>query len=632
MTANDPAQIAPGAASAPGPAFYKNFPKALNELHDKMETKSEFALCGNIRDLALLPAANGAFRLVPLLRALWETLARRNLSFCLVFDPSEGLRAYPAEEAALEAAKKFAGMDLSKPQPCSLERLADLARAAASSNSLKCAIVIDSASRIAKNPQALSEAEHKFFASTEKSSQNSICAFLNDGQRPSHNPLIWLLNRPQDLPGWKLLDSTKSHTLSLPCPDLQDRLRAAAALGRMVPGYAQADPAAQSAYAQEFAFCTQGCSFQDMADIAMVANSRQFPMARIADAARLATLGTEENPWGRSHLKERIAGGLALLEKRVKGQRAACVKALDIIKRSATGMTGAHGPRKGNRPRGTLFFAGPTGVGKTELAKTLTELIFGSEGAYLRFDMSEFSEEHSGARLLGAPPGYIGYDAGGALTNAIKAKPFCVCLFDEIEKAHPRILDKFLQILEDGRLTDGRGETAHFSECLIVFTSNIGIHTELPDGTKIPNVAVGDPPETVQAKVSAAIKDHFKFKIGRPEILNRIGENIVVFNFIDQASGVAIFDGMVENVAKAVLAEQRVALEFEPEARNALLSAATADLSNGGRGIGNQIENLLVNPLARILFDGPSEPGATRLAIRALRVENGVATLEHAWK
>ena len=130
-------------------------------------------------------------------------------------------------------------------------------------------------------------------------------------------------------------------------------------------------------------------------------------------------------------------------------------------------------------------------MGKTELAKTLTQLIFGDDRAYIRFDMSEFAEEHTGARLLGAPPGYIGYDAGGELTNAVREKPFAVVLFDEIEKAHPRILDKFLQILEDGRLTDGRGETAYFSEAILVFTSNLGIYVQDEHGERVQSVHPG---------------------------------------------------------------------------------------------------------------------------------------------
>jgi len=146
--------------------------------------------------------------------------------------------------------------------------------------------------------------------------------------------------------------------------------------------------------------------------------------------------------------------------------------------------------------------------------------------------MSEFSAEHADQRLIGAPPGYVGYDMGGELTNAIREKPFSVVLFDEIEKAHPRILDKFLQILDDGVLTSGRGDRVYFSEALIIFTSNLGIYRQDDSGERVPNVLPGEAFEQVQDKVLSEIERHFKLVLNRPEILNRIGENVIVFDFI----------------------------------------------------------------------------------------------------
>lgn len=285
---------------------------------------------------------------------------------------------------------------------------------------------------------------------------------------------------------------------------------------------------------------------------------------------------------------------------------------LDIVKRA---MTGVGASRKGNRPRGVAFLAGPTGVGKTELAKTVTSLLFGDESAYIRFDMSEFSAEHADQRLIGAPPGYVGYDVGGELTNAIREKPFSVVLFDEIEKAHPRILDKFLQILDDGVLTSGRGDRVYFSEALIVFTSNLGIYRQ-ENGERVANVLPGEPFEAVQGKVHGEIERYFKLVLNRPEILNRIGENIIVFDFIRTDVAEQIFTQMVDGTF-ADLREQRLVIELAEAPRQALHDLCLGDLSNGGRGIRNQLEARLLNPLSRALFDQDAQPGE-RFLISAL--------------
>jgi ATP-dependent Clp protease ATP-binding subunit ClpA len=379
-------------------------------------------------------------------------------------------------------------------------------------------------------------------------------------------------------------------------------------------GYETADAPARAHFMRTFADNTDGMTLAALGDVVQLAGQSAIGMADIDDAIRCYKVGALDNPWKKQYLKDRIRGAMGEIEERVKGQTQAATKTVDILMRSVTGLTGAQARSGSGRPRGILFFAGPTGVGKTELAKTLTKIIFGDERAYIRFDMSEFAEEHNSARLLGAPPGYVGYDAGGELTNAMREKPFSVVLFDEIEKAHPRLLDKFIQILEDGRLTDGRGETVYFSESIIIFTSNLGIYVEGPDGRRVQNVRPGDSYETVERNVREAISNHFRYTLGRPEILNRIGENIVVFNFIVPEIGVKILDGMLRNVARRVEEEHGMQLELSAVARAKLVDGCLADLSLGGRGIGNQLEMALINPLARALFNTESD-GRERIIV-----------------
>ena len=297
--------------------------------------------------------------------------------------------------------------------------------------------------------------------------------------------------------------------------------------------------------------------------------------------------------------REHIRGGDDFIRARVKGQDHAVTHVLDIVKRAVTGVGSA---RRGGRPRGVVFLAGPTGVGKTELAKTLTQLLFGDERAYIRFDMSEFSAEHSDQRLIGAPPGYVGYDAGGELTNAMRERPFSVVLFDEIEKAHPRILDKFLQMLDDGVLTSGRGERVYFSEAFICFTSNLGIYRLDATGERVPNVTPSDAFDTVRGRVLEEIERHFKLVLNRPEILNRIGDNMIVFDFIRPDVAGEILELMIGGVLEGVR-EQGISITLAPRAHEALAQVCLEDLSNGGRGIRNKVELHLVNPLARALFD-----------------------------
>ncbi|MEO5875680.1 MAG: AAA family ATPase, partial [Streptosporangiaceae bacterium] len=241
----------------------------------------------------------------------------------------------------------------------------------------------------------------------------------------------------------------------------------------------------------------------------------------------------------------------------------------------------------------------------------------GDDSAYLRFDMSEFSAESAGDRLIGSPPGWLGHEAGGELTNAIREDPFRVILFDEIEKAHPRILDKFLQILEDGRLTDARGHTVHFSESILIFTSNLGSSTVTP--------GVGYP--EIEANIKQAVSNHFNTVLNRPELLNRFGDNVIVFNFIGEDAAAKIFDLQLENICKRVTDEHRLTLAVKSEVLATLREWCTSELEKGGRGIGMALEASFVNPLARALFDVELVPGA-QVTVSGIRREGSIVELD----
>lgn len=304
--------------------------------------------------------------------------------------------------------------------------------------------------------------------------------------------------------------------------------------------------------------------------------------------------GKKDSPWEQLEPKK-VRKISEILGKRVKGQDSAIAKVREVVIRAKTGLSGLQHSKSKSKPKGVLFFAGPTGVGKTELAKTLAEFLFNDESACIRFDMSEYNHEHSDQKLIGAPPGYVGYEAGGQLTNLIKERPFCVLLFDEIEKAHPKILDKFLQILEDGRLTDSKGETVYFSECIIVFTSNIGAN----------KVSSNMGYEEIQKTIFEAIKDKFENEINRPELLGRIGySNIVTFNFIkDPGIQKAIASSKINPIIEYLKESKHINLEFTNKDEFLEFVLSKTDATKGGRDILNKLEDILVSQLADYLFD-----------------------------
>jgi ATP-dependent Clp protease ATP-binding subunit ClpB len=285
------------------------------------------------------------------------------------------------------------------------------------------------------------------------------------------------------------------------------------------------------------------------------------------------------------HMEER-------LRQRVVGQDAALANVANAIRRSRSGLSDP------NRPIGSFLFLGPTGVGKTELARALAEFLFDDEHAMVRLDMSEYMEKHSVARMIGAPPGYVGYEEGGQLTEQVRRRPYSVVLLDEIEKAHPDVFNVLLQILEDGRLTDGKGRTVAFRNTVIIMTSNAG-------STAIFDLAAKDPKKAREEAMSA-LRELF-----RPEFLNRI-DDIVMFSPLGKVQIERIIDLQLEDVKKR-LAERKITIELTPAAK-ALLFREGYDPAYGARPMKRAIQRLIQDPLALRILDGEVRPGETIVA------------------
>ena len=290
--------------------------------------------------------------------------------------------------------------------------------------------------------------------------------------------------------------------------------------------------------------------------------------------------------------KQKLVQMEDFLHKRVVGQDEAVEVVSDAIRRARSGL------KDPNRPIGTFIFLGPTGVGKTELAKALAEFMFNDEDALIRIDMSEYMEKHTVARLIGAPPGYVGYDEGGQLTEQVRRKPYSVVLFDEIEKAHPDVFNIMLQIFDDGRLTDSKGRTVDFKNTLIILTSNIGSEVILKN--TLESMLSESQAEKTKEEVMALMQQRFK-----PEFLNRI-DDIVFFKALTMMQLAKIVDIQVAHLHK-LLAEQDITIEITDDAKEFLAQKGYNPIY-GARPLKRTIRQLIENPLSKKILKQEINP------------------------
>jgi ATP-dependent Clp protease ATP-binding subunit ClpB len=606
-------------------------PAWVREVDFSLVLHPQILLTGNVRDWYRMPVSSDPglersgepapvteYDFVPIGAVLWEICRQRGFAALATLDPLSAALSMRADGNPPEVLKPFTNA------PLEMDRLASLLQTVVAHGGAPIALLFPYTGRLfpaqgLPDPQLLElmgrvealghGAQPTPLPDWHEASDAAGATAAETSLLTPFNTLFWLCERQEDLHPAFPLNSRALRVVRVPVPTLDGR-RAAAEFA-MSRDEAPSSP--ETSPARALAEVTHGMTVREVFACGDVATERALPAEQYAEAARLLRVGVTDDPWAADALREKIGGAEDYLNQRVIGQQQAVAKTMDVLYRSAVGLNGAHLSSSPNRPRGVLFLAGPTGVGKTELAKGIASLVLGGDAQPLRFDMSEFRADEAHQRLIGAPPGYVGYDAGGELTNAVRVNPVCILLFDEIEKAHPRIFDLFLQILEDGRLTDGRGATVYFTECFLIFTSNLGVaqRDEQPDTTQRTLVNPSMDARQVERILRDAYEEFFNRGIGRPELRNRFGDNYVTLDFIRRPAVGKIVDKALERVAGRVAVTHKATLQIEDHVRESLIDHATAKIEDGGRGINNVIEATLVNPLARHLFLRHVPPGGT---------------------
>jgi ATP-dependent Clp protease ATP-binding subunit ClpA len=488
----------------------------------------------------------------------------------------------------------------------------------------RVAVAIDFSDMLAGDPDRQGESERRALIQLQKAIQNARFVEGDDGTE-LRNTLILVARELGRVPSWFYKNNPSLALVNVGKPDMDERKQQ---VGRWMDGehpFYGAEQATEQGTTEELAELTEGFSYLDLEALRRTSHIETIPVAEPRTLVNHFIHGRREDPW-RSVDPAKLRDARDQLQARVFGQAAAVEKMAQMLKLAATGVRMSPPRSEAGKPKGIFFFAGPTGVGKTELAKAATELVFNDENAYKRFDMSEFRSEHARERLIGSPPGYVGHDQGGELTNWMREHPRTILLFDEIEKAHQTILELFLQIFDDGRLTDSKGQTVYFHHAILIFTSNIG-NNELDRHTT--NQSAQELPyEDIRQIFEDAVEDHFTHTLKRPELLGRIGkQNIIAFDILRPPQVHALCSKFLRWIAASVWEEQGVEVQFDDEGIAELVHELVDKEQGwkyGGRAIQQQLQQIVLPTISDWILDQQPQPGQ-RIRISVDQEGHGVS-------
>lgn len=478
-------------------------------------------------------------------------------------------------------------------------------RAVLEQDAPRMAIIVDAPDLMLRDPSAASAVERRHLGEFRR--------LASVAQRGRHYVML-VMRRDVSPPAWLTSSVPHLEPLVVPLPDKEERLLRVKADAHEFYG---ADALSQESFetsCQELASLADGLTIDETAALAPNSRIERLGLGEPRRLISVARFGRRDVPL--SITRERARSAQEELTRRVVGQSNAVSAVTHALRAAASGVDAASDPEGSRRkPLFTLVFAGGTGVGKTELAKAIAELVFGDERALVRFDMSEFQQEHEVARLIGAPPGYIGHDAGGQLTRAVAGRPSTLLLFDELEKADPRVLDLFIQIIDDGRLTDGNGRTIDFTGTGIIFTTNLGaeiVYRRMRDETEFGY-------NQLAREVRAAIEHQL-----RPELVGRLQGGIVVFDALSSESVSGIAHKSLERLALS--ARRQAGLEVVLEASGLVRliqrelvrrggdGGMASALATGGRAIETAVRDTVASALQEWIVDSDPLPG-TRIRV-----------------